>query len=63
VSSKGVSIFLITTDFRGDHETDVSIAHVLREGETVQQLAERLLIDKRDGARFVDRLEIRLMQP
>ena len=58
-----LSILLRTTDYRGDHAADVCIAYEVKDGETVQQLAERLLKDEsyiRRGAKVV---EIRETQP
>lgn len=39
-----LSVLLKTIDFRGDHAADVAIAHELRSGETVEELAHRLLV-------------------
>jgi hypothetical protein len=58
-----VSVILCTTEYRGDHSTDLLLPCTLKEGETVEQLAERLLTDEKEGARFVDKIEIRLVQP
>ncbi len=58
-----LSIMLRTTDYRGDHAADACIAYDVADGETVQQLAERLLVDEsyiRKGAKVV---EIREVQP
>lgn len=58
-----LSIVLRTIDFRGDHAADAFIVHELRNGETVEQLAERLLQKEayiRDGAKVI---EIREVQP
>jgi len=38
-----LSVLLRTIDFRGDHSADVLIAHDVRPGETVEELATRLL--------------------
>ena len=56
-----ISIILHTQDFRGDHSADVAIACEVIEGETVQDLADRLL--KQDSAHGVDRIEIRAVRP
>lgn len=57
-----LSVLLHTTDYRGDHAADVIIAHEIQPGETVQQLAERLLGNEsyiKDGAKVI---EIRIVQ-
>lgn len=38
-----ISVQLHTTDYRGDHSADVCQIHEVREGETVDELAARLL--------------------
>lgn len=48
-----LSIILRTSDFRGDHETDVAVAIEPQPGETVEQLVRRvyqsvILPDHRD---------------
>lgn len=63
MSEAKFSILLHTSDYRGDHSTDIAMAFNVRPGETVEQLAERLLIDKVHGAKFNERIEIRLIQP
>lgn len=55
-------VLLHTVDYRGDHSADVTIAHELQAGETVEALAERLLQNEpyiRDGAKVI---EIRVIQ-
>ena len=37
------NILLNTSQYRGDHTADVSVAHEVLPGETVEQLVERLL--------------------
>jgi len=51
-----LNILHATYDYRGDHAADVYIAHLCKDGETVLQLAQRLL--KSD----TDWIEIRLVQ-
>lgn len=41
-----LSILLRTIDFRGDHAAEVAEAHTLRDGETLEDLADRLLQDE-----------------
>ncbi len=43
MNNSDISIILRTAEYRGDHSADISIAHGLREGETVAELVERLL--------------------
>jgi len=44
-----ISVIQRTLDFRGDHAADVAIAHDLKEGETVQELVERLIVKPRSS--------------
>lgn len=56
-----LSVILKTVDYRGDHITDVSIAYELKVGETVVELAERLLKHNnliRDGVTVIEIREI-----
>ncbi len=59
--SMKLSIMLHTDDYRGDHGTDVLVAHELEENETVEHLAKRLLFQA-DKGRYVDKIEIRLVK-
>ena len=52
-----LSVIHRTEDYRGDHSADIEVAHELRPGETVEQLAERLKLA--DGAQRGDVIEIR----
>ncbi len=56
-----LSILLRTSDHRGDHAADVLIAHEAIEGETVLQLAHRLLDGKASSAEL-EVIEIRRMR-
>lgn len=53
-----VSILHMTSENRGDHAADLAIAVAVRDGETVTQLAERIL----NGSHY-DHIEIRLVKP
>lgn len=56
-----ISVLLHSQEHRGDHIAEVMTAHDVKPGETVEQLAERLLC-KFPGA--FDRIEIRrVMEP
>lgn len=57
-----VAILLRTQEYRGDHSADVVIAEELLAGETVEALAERLLMRYGDP-RFEDWIEVRLVKP
>lgn len=61
--SEKISVLLRTSEYQGDHSDAVSIACELREGETVQQLAERLLKDGSYSNKFHDVIELRLVRP
>lgn len=39
-----VAVELHTSDFRGDHAADIVRAHQLKDGETVAELVDRLLL-------------------
>lgn len=58
-----LSILLATTDFRGDHEAEVFIAHEALPGETVEDLASRLLLTPSSGYRRPERdvIQIRVV--
>lgn len=61
-----VSIMHSTTEYRGDHSAEVRIALTVRPGETVEQLARRILIvpnPDRSEASYADCIEIRLVKP
>ena len=51
-----ISIILKTSDFRGDHATDVSVAHRYKPGETIEELVDRTLRDPHDH------IEIRIVK-
>ena len=40
-----IAVTLHCADFRGDHEADIVVAHEVKPGETVHDLAVRLLGD------------------
>jgi hypothetical protein len=46
---KKFTLELHTDDFRGDHTADVVIVYEAREGETVEELVNRLLLERRGG--------------
>ena len=52
-----LSIIHRTRDYRGTHSADIAVAHELREGESTEDLAERLKLAS--GARQGDVIEIR----
>lgn len=52
-----LSILLQTSDYRGDHDADVAIAHEYVPGETVSALVSRVLLN----AKQEDRIELRLL--
>ena len=55
-----ISIILKTTLFMGDHCTEVSIAHELKAGETVEELVSRLILPDSDFHLFkTDSIELR----
>jgi hypothetical protein len=59
-----IVVILRTTNFCGDHSRDVSIAHELQPGETVEALVARLLPSGGAyGAEYADHIEIRVAQP
>ena len=41
-SETKVSVLLRTSEYRGDHSTDIAVAHDIRPGETVSALVDRL---------------------
>ena len=53
-----LSILLRTSDFRGDHDAEVTFACAIKPGETVESLVNHLL--KKD--RYCDWIEIRLVK-
>lgn len=59
-----IDVRLHTTEYRGDHseEVQIAISMALGEGSTisVEDLADKLLIDKNGEPRYVDWIEIRL---
>lgn len=57
-----LSVLLKTNEFRGDHAADVTLAYELRPGETVEQLAERIIRQGRNKDAYADVIEIRLVQ-
>lgn len=54
-TTKKLCVFRRTSDYRGDHAADVLLVHELRPGETVDELAARLLLENSDV------IEIRLV--
>ena len=52
-----LSIIHRTREYRGDHSADITIAHELRDGKSVENLAERLKLA--DNAQKGDVIEIR----
>ena len=44
-----ISVLLSTSSDRGDHAADISVAHDVRPGETVEDLVRRLLFRRRGG--------------
>lgn len=48
-----VTIELHTNEYRGDHDADVVIAYAVREGETVQELAQRLIADPVSATSYI----------
>ncbi|NCC65363.1 MAG: hypothetical protein EOM15_11975 [Spirochaetia bacterium] len=54
---KEFTVSLITSEYRGDHATDVSISYKSEEGETIEQLIARTGLKN-----YEDRLEIRLVK-
>jgi hypothetical protein len=57
-----ISVLVFTSDFRGDHSTDIIKAHSLLVGETVEGLVVRLLTDFR-GPNCTDHIELRIEDP
>lgn len=55
------TVTLVTSDYRGDHAADVSVAVDVRTGETVADLVARLLGGARQGVGN-DRIELRVVQ-
>lgn len=57
-----IDVRLHTTEYRGDHSEEIQIAMALAEGATisVEELADKLLIDKDGEKRYADWIEIRL---
>ena len=56
--NKKISVLLYTSDYRGDHSADMVIAYDLKDGETVEELAERL-IKKNNLGGYTDHIEVR----
>ena len=61
-----ISVLLSTSSDRGDHAADISVAHDVRPGETVEDLVRRLLFRRRGGARVPepipsDHIELRVV--
>lgn len=54
-----MAVLLRTSEYRGDHSADVTEHHELLPGETVKELAERLLARNEDRH---DWIEIRLVK-
>jgi len=51
-----VQVQLCTSSYRGDHSSDVRIAHEIQPGETVEQLCDRLIHEVSDW------IELRIIQ-
>lgn len=41
-----IHALLHTSDNRGDHAADIEIAHEVRDGETVEELVARVLVER-----------------
>lgn len=56
-----ISVIHKTSDYRGDHDADVSLAYEVNENETVDSLCNRILFD---GTRplLQDHIELRLIK-
>ena len=56
-----LSVILRTNEFRGDHAADVSLVYEVKPGETVEQLAARIIREGRNKDAYADVIEIRLV--
>lgn len=57
-----ICVELHTSEFRGDHTTDIVLSYALKDGETVEGLADRMLEDG-DGISYSDHVVIRKTAP
>ena len=60
-----ISVIWKTSDYRGDHSADVSIAVKANEDTTIKELIEKTLIKKQSKwkhEKYIDHIEIRLIQ-
>lgn len=60
--SNQISVLLHTSEYRGDHSADVVKAYEIKEGETVEELVERLIAEQSSWA-YTDHIELRRINP
>jgi len=58
-----ISIILKTSDYRGDHSTDIDMACEVVEGETVEDLITRVLPEKGSRKEYHDCIVLRRIVP
>lgn len=57
-----ISIMLHTADYRGDHSADICRAVEYKQGETIEELCNRVGIGKNPHAACGENIQIRLVE-
>lgn len=62
MSERRIIAVFHTVDFRGDHAADVTTLNEVREGETVEELANRLFNKRHHAPEEYERIELRTVR-